>query len=131
MDKILTGIYSRYNANAALKAAMPGGLHLELAPQSATMTYGVYSAVSGRPDYLLAGEYYEVVTIQFDIYATTNALRMTAYNALVDLFDDSRPAATGYTSILMERTNQQMVRDGDQNEIRRAVVPYECRYKKT
>ena len=130
MQNILTGIYSRYSASTALKAAIPGGLHFELAPQNVSYSYATYFMVSGYPDYMLAGERFEVVTIQFDIYASTNALRLTAYEALRTLYDDARPTATGYTSILMERMNEQFVRDGSQNEIFRAVVTYECRYKK-
>lgn len=131
MQNIITGIYSRYGANAALKAALPGKLFFELAPQGTAMTYATYFAISGRPDYMLAGSRYEVVTIQFDIYAATNALRLTAYAALIALYDDSRSTATGYTSILMERTNQQLVRDGDQDQIFRAIVTYDCRYLKS
>jgi hypothetical protein len=131
MQNILTGIYSRYSSSTALKAALPGKMHLELAPQGTAMTHATYFMVSGRPDYMLTGTMYEVVTIQFDIYAATNALRLAAYAALIALYDDARPTATGYTSILMERTNQQMVRDGEQNEIYRAIVTYECRYLKS
>ena len=131
MDKILTGIYSKYSGDASLKAAIPGGLYIELAPQSTTLPYATYFLVSGYPDYYLGAEKFEVVTIQFDLHAETNAKRMTAYNALVALYDDARPTATGYTTVIMERTNQQMVRDGAQNELYRAVVTYECRYLKS
>ncbi len=131
MDKILTGIYSRYNGNAALKAAIPGGLHIELAPIGTSLSYATYFVVSGRPDYYLGGRRYEIVTIQFDIYSDTNAKRLTAYNALIALYDDSRPTATGYTSILMERALEQLVRDGEQNELFRAIVTYDCRYLKS
>jgi len=131
VDKILTGIYSKYSGDATLKAAIPGGLHIELAPQNNALSYATFLLVSGYPDYYFGGERFEVVTIQFDIYADTNAKRMTAYNALTALYDDARPTATGYASVIMERTNQQMVRDGAQNELYRAVVTYECRYKKS
>jgi len=131
MDKILTGIYSRYNGNAALKAAIPGGLHIEIAPQGTSLSYATMFVPDGRPDYMLGGTRYEIVTIQFDIYAATSALRLTAYNTLIALYDDSRPTATGYTSILMERVLYQFVRDGDQNQLYRAVVTYDCRYLKS
>ena len=131
MDKILTGIYSRYNGNVALKAAIPGGLHIELAPIGTSLSYATYFVVSGRPDYYLGGRRYEIVTIQFDIYSDTNAKRLAAYNALIALYDDSRPTATGYTSILMERALEQLVRDGEQNELFRAIVTYDCRYLKS
>ena len=131
MQQILTGIYSAYSGDATLKAALPGKLHFEMAPQGTAMTYGTYNVVSGRPDYFLGGYRYEVVSIQFDIYAATNVLRLTAYAALLALYDDSTPTATGYTSILMERAFEQMVRDGDQDEDFRAIVEYDCRYLKT
>ena len=131
MDKILTGIWNLYNANVALKAALPGKLSLEVAPQATAMTFAVYNVISGRPEYMLKGTAYEIVSIQFDIYAATNALRLTAYNALLAVYDDARPAATGYTSIIMERTLDQLVRDGEQDEIRRAIVEYDVRYKKS
>jgi len=130
MQKILTGIYSAYNGDATLKAALPGKLHFEMAPQGTAMTYGTYNVVSGRPDYMMGGYRQEVVSIQFDVYAATNVLRMTAYAALIALFDDATPAATGYTSILMERELEQFVRDGDQDQDYRAVVTYDCRYLK-
>jgi hypothetical protein len=129
MQSILTGIWGRYNANAALKAALPGGLHLELAPQGTAMTYGVYTMVSSRPEYMLSGLRYEVCIIQFDIYAATNALRQTAYDKLLCLYDDARPTTTGYTAVIMERMGQQMVRDGEQNEIFRAIVEYQGRWE--
>ena len=131
MQNILTGVYGAYSGNAALKAALPGKLHIEMAPQGTSPTYATYFMVSGYPEYWFADRRFEVVTIQFDIYAETNALRLAAYDALVSLYDDSRPTATGYESILMERTNQQLVRDGDQNQLYRAVVTYECRYLKS
>ncbi len=131
MQAILTAIWGRYNANATLKAAITGGLHLELAPQGTALPYGTYFVVSGRPEYWLGNVRFEVVNIQFDLYADTNAKRLTAYAALIALYDDARPTVTGYTSVIMERTLQQFVRDGSQNEVFRAVVSYDCRFLKT
>ena len=130
MQAILTAIYSAYNNNSALKAALPGGLYLELAPQSSVMTYGTYNLITARPEYMFAGERFELCRIQFDIYAKTNALRLSAYDKLVAVYDDARPTATGYTAVIMERVNQAMLRDGTQNEIHRAIVEYDCRFKK-
>jgi hypothetical protein len=131
MQNILTGIYGRYNADATLKDSLPGKMHLELAPSGVKLAYATYFMVSSYVDYWLGNRKFEVATIQFDIYAGTNASRLTAYQALVDLFDDSKPVATGYETVLMERKNQQFVRDGDQNQLHRAVVTYECRYLKS
>ena len=128
MQAILTGIYALYSGNAALKAALPGGMHLELAPQSAAMTYATYQIITARPDYMLGGEMFEVVRIQFDIWASTNLLRLAAYSALTAVYDDARPTAAGYTAVIMERANQMMVRDGDQFEIHRAIIEYDARF---
>ena len=132
MQNILTGIYSAYNANAALKAALTGGLHRDdLAPQGAALTYATYQLITGRPDYMLAGEYSEEPWFQFDIYAATSALRDTAYDKLLVVYDDARIAASGYTPIIMERINYRFLRDGDQNKIFRAIVEYQGSWKKS
>jgi len=130
MENILTGIYSRYSGNATLKNALTGGLHRELAPQATALPYCVYSVPASAPEYWLGGRRFELVSIMFDIYADTNAKRKAAYDALLALYDDSRPTATGYTTTIMARTVVQFLRDGSQNEIFRAIVRYECRYSK-
>ena len=131
MQQLLTSIYATYNADTDLKTALPGGMYLELAPQTATRTYCVYQLITGRPDYMLAGEYYEILLIQFDIYAATNSLRLSAYDKLLAVYDHARLISTGYTPVVMERVNQQLVRDGAQNEIFRAIVEYSATWKKT
>ena len=130
MQSILTGIYSLYSGSTVLKAAFPGKLHFEMAPQGTVMTYGTYNLVTARPEYSLDCQSDEIVRIQFDIYAATNALRLAAYNALIALYDDSRPVASGYTPIIMERSGQQFIRDGENNEIFRAIIEYEGRWEK-
>ena len=130
MQNILTGIYSAYNGNAALKAALPGGLFFEMAKQSPTLSYATYNMTSARPSYILDTRRFEIVSIQFDIYSATNLLRLAAYQALINLYDDLRPTATGYTSVIMERQLEQLVRDGEQNEIFRAIIAYDCTYLK-
>ena len=131
MQAILTAIYSLYNSNLALKASIPGGLFFEMAPQGATLPFAVYSMITSVPDYYLGGMSFELVQIQFDIYADTNVKRLTAQSALTSLYDDARPTVTGYTSIIMERSNVQLLRDGDQDQIFRAIVEYECRFLKS
>lgn len=130
MQSILTGIYSLYSGNAALKSALPGKLHFEMAPQGTAMTYGTYNIITARPEYILDGQNDEVVRVQFDIYAATNALRLAAYSALTDLYDDARPAASGYSPVIMERVGQQFLRDGENSEIFRAIIEYDGRWEK-
>jgi len=129
MQALLTGIYTSYNSDATLKATLPGGLHFEMAPQGTAMTYATFNVVTARPEYMLANEQDEILWLQFDIWASTNALRQTAYDALLAVYDDARISATGYTPVIMERINQQMVRDGEQNEHFRAIVEYQGRWE--
>ena len=133
MQAILKGIYGLYSASSTLKAALPCGLHREMAPQcmNGTDAWATYFVVSGRPEYWFANRYYEVINIQFDIYALTHALRMTAYGALTGVYDNAKPTVTGYRSIIMERDFQQLLRDGDMDQYYRAIVTYDCRFLKT
>lgn len=130
MQQLLTSIYAAYDSDTDLKAALPGGMYFELAPQSAVMAYATYNLITARPEYMLAGERFELCRIQFDIYANTNALRLSAYDKLIAVYDDARPAAIGYTAVIMERVNQMMVRDGEQFEIHRAIIEYDARFSK-
>jgi len=130
MQEILKGIFGAYSGNAALKAALPGGLHFKGAPQGTAMTYAIYNKISGRPEYRLANEQDEILWIQFDIYASTNALCQTAFDALLAVYDDARILATGYTPVIMERIKDQMLLDGEQNETHRAIVEYSGRWEK-
>jgi hypothetical protein len=129
VQAILTGIFSQYSSDATLKATLPGGLHFEMAPQGTAMTYATFNVVTARPEYMLANEQDEILWLQFDILSSTNALRQTAYDALLAVYDDARISATGYTPVIMERINQQMVRDGEQNEHFRAIVEYQGRWE--
>ena len=130
MQAILTAIWSRYNAGNSFKTALTGGLHLEQAPQGTAMPYATYFLVSGRPEYYFRG-HFEIALIQFDVYAATNAVRQDLYDKLILLYDDCRPAVTGYTSMIMERTGQQMLRDGDQGQVYRAIIEYSFRVDKS
>ena len=130
MQALLTGIYGRYKTSTALKTALTGGLKLEFASPIPSLPYAVYSIVTGRPDYYFS-EVFEIVTVQFDIYAATNATRQDIYDKLTALYDDCRPAVTGYSSVIMERTFQQSLRDGDQNELYRYIVEYQVTIEKS
>ena len=128
MKNIVTGIYSAYTGNAALKAALPG-LYFEYAPQQTAYPYATFIAWS-TPEYWFKAMF-EIPSIQFDIYASTNATRMDCYEKLIVVFDDARPTVTGYTSVILEREFQQFLREGDQNEIFRSIVQYRGRFLKT
>jgi len=128
MDKILQAVYDLYNITGVdLQDVLTGGLWLEHA-MSADLPYATYMIVDGRTEYWLNNELFELPRIQFDIYAETHADRISCYEELVELYDDAQPSATGYNAIIMERAFYQFIRDGDQNQIFRAIVEYECRW---
>jgi hypothetical protein len=131
MQELLTGIYSRYSgaSGASLRAALTGGLHLEQAPQGTALPYATYQIITGRPEFMLQ-ETHEMVSVQFDIYAATNASRQTLYGLLTALYDDSRPSVSGYTCHIVERTFQQPLRDGEQSEVFRYIVEYRVHLEK-
>lgn len=130
MQALLTGIWGRYNAGNDFKTACTGGLHLESAPQGTFLPYATYQLITGRPEYYFSG-LHEIAAIQFDIYAQSNAVRQDLYTKLTTLYDECRPTVSGYSSIIMERVNQQSVREGDQNDIYRYIVEYSVRIEKT
>ena len=130
MQALLTGIYGRYNTTNTFKTALTGGMYLEMAPQGTNLPYATYSLITGRPDYYFS-EMFEIAGIQFDIYAQTNAVRQDLYTKLTALYDDCKPTVTGYTSVIMERTFQHLLRDGTQNEIFRYIVEYSARIEKS
>lgn len=129
MKNIITAIYSSYSENAALKAALSGGLYFEFAPQQTAYPYATF-IVWSVPEYWFKAMF-EMPSIQFDIYASSNLTRMDCYEKLTAVFDDARPTVTGYNSVILEREFEQFLREGDQNEIFRAIVQYRGRFLKT
>ena len=129
MDALLTGIFARYNAANSFKTACTGGLHLGTASQDASMPYAVYQIVTGRPEYYFRNNF-EVVHIQFDIYASTNAARQDLYTKLTARFDNCKPAVTGYDTLIMQRVLQIPSELGDEGRVYRYTVEYMIRIDK-
>ena len=129
MQNILAGIWGHYDDDATLKAAITG-LYFEAAPQDAALPYGIYTLVTGAPEYFFGDLVYELIEIQFDLYASTNSDLQTAYDALTALYDDAAPSMSGYTPIIMERNFYSMMKDGNQDQYFRAIVTYDCRFEK-
>ena len=131
MQTLLTGIYEVYSGagGATFRTACTGGLHLEEAPQFTSMPFATYSLIMGRPDYFFSGNL-EVARIQFDIYAGSNITRQDLYTKLTALFDNCRPAVTGYTTLIMTRIGQQIAREGEQNDIYRYMIEYDVTIEK-
>ncbi len=129
MEVSLTGIYNVYNAANPFKTACTGGLHHEDAPQGTLMPYATFTLITGRPEYHFAGVH-EIGLIQFDIYAESDVVRSDLYTKLTALFDDCRPTVAGYSTIIMERINQQEIREGEQNDVYRYIVEYSVEIEK-
>jgi hypothetical protein len=132
VQNILTGIYTSYNSDATLKAALPGGLHFEMAPQGTSMTYAVFNGITSRSEYMFSGEgEYEYVTIQIDVFADTNAKRTAASAAIDTLYQDAKLTISGYTTLFYHRAGQPLyVRDGAQNEIFRSIFEFKGAFQK-
>ena len=88
MTDIFEGIYSLWNNDATLKAALPR-LYAIQAPDRATYPYGVFFVVTSRPDYTFERSY-EHLLMQFSIYddmdsgiATLNSI----HDAMCDVYD--------------------------------------------
>ena len=103
MKVLFQAIYNKWDADAALKAAMPG-LYNTAAPQDTDMPYGVFLLLSQDPDDTFNTDQ-EVSTIQFSIFDDNSSPENVCdiYELLKACFDDCVLAAAGYTSVEMTR----------------------------
>ena len=114
MQVLLTGIYSKYSSDTALKAAIAGGLYFTEAIQTATYPYGVYHLISDVPSWTFDSDM-EGYIIQFNLYSENSSSTEvnTAFTALTALYDDCSLSVTGYTPILMWRELSLLTRESD------------------
>lgn len=126
MEAILTAIYDRYSATNTFKTACTGGMHLDIAPQGTALPYATFQWITGHPEYMFnpTAETIEYGLVQFDIYASTNAVRQDLKTKLKARFDNCKLTISGYTALDMNRESDQDLRDGSQNEIFRSIVQY-------
>lgn len=103
MDELLKAILTLYNAagGATLKAATPGGMWVNQAPQSASGTYIVLTPISNPEDYVMNSTAGTITAlVQWNILNTTkgsDTLVVTAKSALRTLYHDV--ILTGMTGI--------------------------------
>ena len=121
MKELFTGIYSKYNGNEALKAAITGFYFTE-APQDAAMPYVVYNLVSNVPDWTYT-EDMENSLIQFSIFDdhSSSTTINDIYEKLTALFDWCVLTIEGYSHIYMKREFNILTRG---NDIWKCVIQY-------
>ena len=114
MQVLLTGIYSKYSSDIALKAALAGSLYFTEAIQTATYPYGVYHLISDVPSWTFDSDM-EGYIIQFNLYSKNSSSTEvnTAFTALTALYDDCELTVTDYTPILMWREMSLLTRESD------------------
>jgi len=111
MQVLFTGLWNKYNGNAALKAVV-SGMYLTEAPQGTEYPYIVYHKISGVPDHTYT-EDMENVIIQFNIYDDHNSSTTIndIYTKLTALYDWCSLTVVGWDSIYMKRELDNLTRD--------------------
>ena len=111
MQVLFTGLYAKYNSNAALKAVV-SGMYFTEAPQGTAYPYIVYHKISGVADYTYT-EDMENVIIQFNIFDDHNSSTTIndIYTKLTALFDWCSLTVVGWDSIYMKRELDNLTKD--------------------
>ena len=111
MQVLFTGLYNKYNSNAALKAVV-SGMYLTEAPQGTLYPYIVYHKISGVADYTYT-EDMENVIIQFNIYDdhSSSTTINDIYTKLTALFDWCSLTVVSWNSIYMKRELDNLTKD--------------------
>jgi len=122
MQVLFTGLWNKYNSNAALKAVV-SGMYLTEAPQGTAYPYIVYHKISGVADYTYT-EDMENVIIQFSIFDdhSSSTTINDIYTKLTALYDWCTLTVTGWNSIYMKRELDMLTRDND-------IWHYMCQYR--
>jgi len=111
MQVLFTGLWNKYNGNAALKAVV-SGMYLTQAPQGTAYPYITYHKISGVADYTYT-EDMENVIIQFNIYDDNNSSTTIndIYTKLTALYDWCSLTVAGWDSIYMKRELDNLTKD--------------------
>lgn len=101
MKPLADAIWSEWDGDAPLKAAMPALFFTEAPPEQA-MPYGVFWRVDGMPDRTFTSTSDET-TIQFDVYVNEwDATTVFAIEPLlVAVYDEAALTVAGHTFIVM------------------------------
>ena len=127
MQVLFTGLWNKYNSNAALKAVV-SGMYFTEAPQGTAYPYIVYHKISGVADYTYT-EDMENVIIQFNIFDDHNSSTTIndIYTKLTALFDWCSLTVVGWNSIYMKRELDNLTKE---NGIWNYMVGYRLEIQK-
>lgn len=89
MKDLMDAIYDAYDGDAALKAALTGGMFLSRAPAGTSFPYCRYDLISNAPSHLASQAVLEDALIQFMLFDDDKAASdiCDAYAALIALYD--------------------------------------------
>ena len=110
IEKLCKGIMDKF-AGSTFSTAIGGRLYAYEAPQTPTYPYCVFQQISGLQDRDFHDKL-EDVQLQFTLVDSADALATIgdAETKLFALFDDAVLTVTGYTSVLMDRVNNNLLK---------------------
>jgi len=139
LKSLLTALYSRFTATSgspathnSLYTALSGHLYNTVAPQKATLPYGVFLLVSGVPEWTFT-ENMENCLIQFSLFddSTSASNICDAYDALTALYDDCQLTISGYSHLYMQRQSQQLIREEEDPGTWHYIIEYRIMMEKS
>lgn len=106
MDELEAGVWGRYNADAALKAELTGGLHNTEADQTAVMPYGVFQIISDVPR-LTFSEDQESILLQIKLFSNkgSSSELNRMFKALKNTYDYKTLTMVDYVSVSLKRVS--------------------------
>ena len=112
IDTIFKGIMDKFSGST-FSTAIGGRLYAYEAPQNPTCPHCVFEQISGVKDRDFLAKL-EDVLVRFKIVDNSNTIATLAdaVTKLFALFDDATLTITGYTNILMERQNNNLIKAG-------------------
>ena len=131
MKVLFEALYALFSTDNTFKTAMGSQFYLHEADQeNASYPYAVYSKPAGSPDWTFT-EDQEDITIQISIFSEKNSATeaLEAFEYCKSLFDDAALSVSGYSTILMQRGPDRLIRDPESN-VWQVVVDYEILLEK-
>lgn len=114
MESLFKAIYAKFAGNAALVAALTGGMRLAKVNDRVVPPYATYDLISNSPEWTFA-KTLEKPLIQFSIVAADLATLNDCAKKLIVCFDFATLSFTGsdYTTVGLIRENQNQMVVGD------------------
>ena len=112
IDTIFKGIMDKFSGST-FSTAIGGRLYAYESPQNPTYPYCVFEQISGVKDRDFT-DVQEDVLVRFKIVDNSNTVATVAdaETKLFALFDEAILTISGYTNILMERQNNNLIKAG-------------------